>query len=145
MHDLKGSSKCYSFKLLSEESDNTLHIFEGAIDLLSYATILKNRGINYRKFNMISLSGVYQPAKVIEQSKVPIAIQNYLKNNPRTRKIVLHFDNDIAGRNATKAFQIVLKNKFEIVDNPVPIGKDVNDYLCNYMRKNNKNLDERGR
>jgi len=94
---------------------------------------------------MISLSGVYQPAQIIEESKVPIAIQNYLKHNPKTEKIVLHFDNDIAGRKASKAFQIVLGKQMTVVDNPVPIGKDVNDYLCNYMKKYNKNLEERGR
>ena len=43
--------------------------------------------------------------------------------------IVLHFDNDRAGRQATKAMIIAL-NKYNVYDIPAPYGKDINDYLC---------------
>ena len=135
MHDCKGSSKKYSFKLLSQNDDYNLHLFESAIDLLSYATLLKNRGINYKNFNLMSLSGVYQPAKILEQSKIPVVLENYLKNNSKIRKIILHLDSDLAGRNATTALQFVLKNKYEIEDKPPPSGKDFNDYLCNLLKQ----------
>ena len=79
MHDCKGSSKQYSFKLLSENDKHSLHLFESAIDLLSYATLLKKYGMNYKNFNLMSLSGVYQPAKILEQSKVPVVLENYIK------------------------------------------------------------------
>ena len=145
MHDCKGSSKQYSFKILSSDDESSLHVFESAIDLLSYVTLLKNRGLNYMKFNLMSLSGVYQPAKIIEQSKVPIVIENYLKKNPKTRKIFLHFDNDIAGRNATNALQIVLGKRYEIEDKPPAFGKDFNDYLCSLVKENNRKYNERGK
>ena len=129
MRDARGSSKEFSFRLLSEIKNTTLHIFESSIDLLSYATMLKNKGFNYKEHNLIALAGVYQPSSNIEQSKVPIAIQNYLNKYQYTQNIVLHFDNDRAGREATKAMLIAL-NKYNVYDIPAPYGKDINDYLC---------------
>lgn len=130
MKDAEGSDKAYSFRILSNTKNDTIHVFESSIDLLSYATLLYNKGIDFKKKNLISLSGVYQPAKVIENSKIPIAIDRYLNDNQNIKNIVLHFDRDFAGRNATKALQIVIPKKYIIVDAPVPIGKDVNDFLC---------------
>ncbi len=129
MRDAKGSSKEFSFRLLSNIKNHSIHIFESAIDLLSYATMLKIKGYDYKNQNLIALAGVYLPSSIIEQSKVPIAIQNYLKKHEDTENIVLHFDNDIAGRQATKAMIIAL-NKYNVYDIPAPYGKDINDYLC---------------
>ena len=39
--DASGSDKRYSFRLLAREPTDTVHLFEAAIDLLSYATYLK--------------------------------------------------------------------------------------------------------
>ena len=129
MRDAKGSSKEFSFRMLSNIKNNTIHIFESAIDLLSYATMLKIKGYDYKNHNLIALAGVYQPSNNIEQSKVPIAIQNYLNNYQEVQDIVLHFDNDRAGRQATKAMIIAL-SKYNVYDIPAPYGKDINDYLC---------------
>ena len=129
MRDAKGSSKEYSFRMLGAEECNSLHIFESSIDLLSYATLLKNKGYDYTNQNLLSLAGVYQPSSNIEQSKVPIAVQNFLNKNTNIKDIVLHFDNDIAGRNATKAMLYAL-DKYNVYDIPAPYGKDINDYLC---------------
>lgn len=138
MYDLKGSSKEYSFRLLSEEKTTTVHIFESAIDLLSYATLIKNRGMNFRNFNFISLSGVYQTASKIEESKVPVVLKKYLEMNKNIQTIALHLDNDIAGRNATKALEILLKKDYEVLDRPSSYGKDVNDYLVHLMEGKNR-------
>ena len=129
MRDAKGSTKDYSFRLSSNIPNDSIHIFESSIDLLSYATLLKLKGYDYRTQNLLSLAGVYQPSQNIEQSKVPKAIQNYLDNNKEIKNIVLHFDNDSAGRNATKALIIAL-NQYNVYDIPAPYGKDINDYLC---------------
>ncbi len=131
--DATGSDKRYSFRLESEEKTDKLFIFEGAIDLLSYATFFKLYGQKWEDKTMISLSGVYQPAKIIEQSKVPIALQNYLDKHSEVKEIVLCFDNDEAGRNATKALQIVLSDKYRIVDKPPRFCKDYNEYLCRVL------------
>ena len=129
MRDAKGSSKEYSFRMLGAEECNSLHIFESSIDLLSYATLLKNKGYDYTNQNLLSLAGVYQPSSNIEQSKVPIAVQNFLNKNTNIKDIVLHFDNDIAGRNVTKEMIYEL-DKYNVYDIPAPYGKDINDYLC---------------
>ena len=42
--DASGSDKRYSFRLLAREPADTVHLFEAAIDLLSYATYLKCEG-----------------------------------------------------------------------------------------------------
>ena len=129
MRDAKGSSKKYSFRLLSRINNDSLHIFESSIDLLSYATLLKLKGYDYQNQNLLALAGVYQPSKIIEQSKIPIAVQTFLEKNTKIKDIVLHLDNDRAGREATKGLIISLNN-YNIYDIPAPYGKDINDYLC---------------
>lgn len=114
--DATGSSKQYSFKLESYKKTDKIFIFEGAIDALSYATLFKLYGQNWEDKTFISLAGVYQPAKIIEQSKVPVAISNYLEKHPEVTKIYLCLDNDEAGRNATNALKTVMSDKYEIID-----------------------------
>lgn len=129
MGDCSGSQKQYSFRLDNGYSDE-VHIFECAIDLLSYATLYKLQGKDWRNLNLVSLAGVYSPKKDIESSKVPIALDNFLSKHQETEKIFLHLDNDIAGRNATKAMQFLLSDKYEVIDSPPHSGKDFNDFLC---------------
>lgn len=129
MGDCTGSKKQYSFRLTDGNSDE-LHLFECAIDLLSYATIQKYKGEDWRKINMISLSGVYAPKDKIEDSKIPITLKLYLEQHPKVRRIVLHLDNDFAGKRAAKTLQTIIPKQFEVVDRPPVYGKDCNDYLC---------------
>lgn len=127
MKEAYGSHKAFSFKLDSEEECNCLHLFESAIDLLSYATINKK---NYYKENLLSLAGVYQSQKNIEDSKLPLVLNYYLNIHQNIRKIYLHFDNDEVGRGATKTIKYLLERlHYEVVDEPPKIGKDYNDYL----------------
>lgn len=131
--DASGSDKRYSFRLLTKEPKDTVHLFEAAIDLLSYATYLKCEGKDYGEENLLSLSGVYQPKKELSESKVPIALSTYLKENPQIKTIVLHLDNDKTGRLCTAALKELLQNEYEIVDDPPPVGKDFNDFLLSYL------------
>ena len=85
--DASGSDKRYSFRLLAREPCQSVHLFEAAIDLLSYATLLKCEGKDYKKENLLSLSGVYQPKKEIKDSKIPIALTTFLKANPQVKTI----------------------------------------------------------
>ena len=80
-----------------------MHVFESAIDLLSYATMQKLDGKEWRTEHLLSLAGVYQPAKEIERSKVPAALTRFLKEHSDVKEIVLHLDNDRTGRLATKS------------------------------------------
>lgn len=129
MGDCSGSKKDYSFRLLGSNK-NEIHLFESAIDLLSYATLHKLRSDDWKELTLISLAGVYSPARDIGNSKVPAALKKYLEDNPQTKRIVLHLDNDIPGRMASKALQLVLPTHLEVVDDPPSYGKDVNDFLC---------------
>ena len=142
MGDCSGSKKDYSFRL-GKENLEEVHLFECAIDLLSYATLAKLNGQDWKEMSFVSLSGVYSPAKKIEDSKVPIALEKYLGSNPSVRKIRIHFDNDIAGRKAAQTLKTILPDKYEIVDEPPKAGKDFNDFLCMRMGIYNKKTHER--
>ena len=131
--DASGSDKRYSFRLLTKEPNDTVHLFEAAIDLLSYATYLKCESKDYGKENLLSLSGVYQPKKELSESKVPIALSTYLKENPQIKTVVLHLDNDKTGRLCTAALKELLQKEYKIVDDPPPVGKDFNDFLLSYL------------
>ncbi len=128
--DANGSDKHYSFYIPAEIKCSTVQLFESPIDLLSYATLMKMCGVKWRSQHLLSLAGVYQPAKIIEESKVPAALVRFLKEYPEVENIILHLDNDLAGRRATKAIQAVLPEHYRTQDSPPTKGKDCNDYLC---------------
>ena len=131
MGDCTGSDKSYSFRLVNPDS-KSIHLFESAIDALSYATLIQMNGDNYRDQTLISLAGVYMPG-ANEQSKLPAALQKTLADNTGINKIYLHLDNDRAGREATRSIQNSLSNKYTVVDKPPRYGKDINDYLCHRL------------
>lgn len=127
--DCSGSDKHYSFRIADSKSD-MVHLFECAIDLLSYATLAKISGRDWQKENLVSLAGVYLPKEKIEDSTTPAALVQYLKSKPQIKKIVLHLDNDNTGRRATEALKVILPDSYEVIDDPPPKGKDFNDFLC---------------
>ena len=130
--EANGSDKRFSFNIPAENS-RILHLFESAIDLLSFATIRKRNGIDWRKDHLLSLAGVYQPKEKIEESAVPLALTQYLHDHPEIKVIVLRLDNDRAGRLAAKALMKVLPKQYTIDVRFPPWGKDYNDYLCHCL------------
>ena len=124
------SDKHYSFAIPALEPSASVHLFESAVDLLSYATLMKMSGKDHSTENLLSLAGVYQPQKDISKSKVPSALTRFLEDNPQVKKVLLHLDNDYAGRMATKAIMTVLPKAYEAIDRPPPAYKDINAYLC---------------
>lgn len=127
--DCSGSDKHYSFRL-ADSASSEVHLFECAIDLLSYATLSKLSGRNWRQENLVSLAGIYLPKEKIEDSTTPAALVRYLEEKPHIRQIHIHFDNDNAGRKATQALKVILPKRYEVFDEPPKKGKDYNDYLC---------------
>ena len=117
-----------------EKPTDTVHLFEAAIDLLSYATYLKCEGKDYKSESLLSLSGVYQPKKEMKDSKIPIALTTFLSANPQIKTIVLHLDNDKVGRLCTATLKELLQKDYKIVDDPPPVGKDFNDFLLSYLK-----------
>ena len=127
--DAAGSNKAFPFRLVNKENTK-IHIFEGAIDLLSYATLLDEQGSDFKSQSLVSLSGIYNPAKNMKDSKIPIGLMKTLEANPNVKTIYLHLDNDYAGRRAAKIITEKLNDKYDVRNHFVPVGKDVNDYLC---------------
>ncbi len=138
MGELSGSNKAYSFRLVGNVEGTKVHLFESAIDLLSYATLLKRKGLNWKQYNLISLSGIHQPNRRTKESKLPISLDRYLDDNPQTEIVYLHLDNDKAGRLASRMIQTLLPKSIKVIDNPPPAGKDVNDFLLSQIRDNSR-------
>lgn len=131
--DVSGSDKNFSFRLASAKKSNSVHLFEAAIDLLSYATYLMWEGQDYHRENLLSLSGVYQPNDSGEM-KIPIALKYFLKQHEEIQKIYLHLDNDEAGRSSAQAIAAELEDRYRVIDCHPSTGKDVNDFLLTYLQ-----------
>ena len=54
-----GSDKQYSFNIPAAKESTTVHLFEAAIDLLSYATMEYRAGRDWHKDHLLSLAGVF--------------------------------------------------------------------------------------
>ena len=130
--DANGSDKHYSFGIPAAVASDTLHLFESAVDLLSYGTLQKLDGKDWRSENLLSLAGVYKPRAKIEESSLPAALVRYLAEHPHIRHVVLRLDNDATGRIAAETIKALLPRKYAVtVDiQPPPQGKDYNDCLC---------------
>lgn len=130
--DANGSDKHYSFGIPAAVRSDTLNLFESAIDLLSYGTMQKLDGKDWRSENLLSLAGVYKPKAKIEESSLPAALVQYLADYPHIRKVVLRLDNDPAGRIAAATIQTLLTKRYAVTaeTRPPAQGKDQNDQLC---------------
>ena len=135
MGEVQGSDKRYSFSLNLNPDADSLFVFESAIDLLSYISLEKTRGIE-RQSNYLSLSGVYRPGK--NSLHLPVSLERYLNENRHIREVVLCLDNDEAGRIAADAIQTLLSKAYTVQDLPPPNGKDYNDYLMAYKQMNQR-------
>ena len=134
MQDAYGSHKAFSFKLDSLDKNDSVHLFESAIDLLSYATILNANGGDYKHENLLSVSGIYAPKGSYENTKVPVSLTDFLSKNPQVKKVFLCYDNDDKGRRGAAALGHVLGGRYEVKFTPPPDGsKDYNDYLMNLI------------
>lgn len=124
--EASGSDKRYSFSIAESPGAAHVHLFESAIDLLSYATLMKMRGQDWRQVHLLSLAGVYQTKR---ENVVPVALDQYLQDHPAIQTIHLHLDNDAIGRGAAAGIQSGLQDRYTVLDQPPPCGKDVNDLL----------------
>ena len=124
MGEAAGSDKHFSFRI--EGTGKRVHIFEGAIDLLSYATIREINGERWNSDSLLSLGGVYGGSKVV---KLPAALENYLDHHPGTEEIILHLDDDPAGRSAAASIIGRLNGRYRTRDEPPVHGKDYNEEL----------------
>lgn len=119
-----GSDKRYAFKIAENKETDTLHLFESAIDLLSFITIQMMEEQDWKNEAYLSLAGVH--SKCI---KMPVSVEHFLKNNEQIKTICLHFDNDEIGKEATANLAKILQGKYEVIVQSPKQGKDINDEL----------------
>jgi len=122
-----GSDKRFSFNIPPAQGSTTLHLFESAIDLLSYATLEKLDGRDWHRDHLLSLAGVYQPKKEMQESSTPMALKQYLSDHPEVKNIDLRLDNDGPGRLAAETLQAILPRDYTVTPRLPPKGKDYND------------------
>lgn len=133
MGEIGGSDKRYSFSISAKEKGQNLHLFESAIDLLSYCTLEKLRGTDWRQMHLLSLGGIYKPSAGKGQADAPVALTQYLNTHIDINRVVLHLDNDEPGRTAAFTINRLLSPQFSISDETPRKGKDVNDMLLDYL------------
>ncbi len=80
--DLTGSDKRFSFFIPAERDTGTVHLFEAAIDLLSYASLEIRIKRNWRRDDLLSLAGVY---KTDNKQDIPLALRTYLERHTGTK------------------------------------------------------------
>ena len=120
--DVQGSDKRIAFRLIKAQHPRKVHVFEAVPDLLSFATLVKLEGKNWRKETYLSLAG-------IGGTSLPRALEQFLKDYPDVTHIYLHLDNDEPGRKAAQRIAEILSPKYHIRNRPPPEGKDYNEYL----------------
>ena len=137
--DVKGSDKSYSFRIRGSGQITEIHLFEAAIDLLSWLTLMEYRGEERDGKLFLSLSGVAGAGK-----KLPAALTRALDEEKGIKLAVTHLDRDEAGIRASQNIREALSGVMEVRDDPPGTGKDVNDMLmaCIYGVKPEK--EERG-
>ncbi|MBR5088960.1 MAG: DUF3991 and TOPRIM domain-containing protein [Ruminiclostridium sp.] len=125
--ELEGSDKSFSFRIESKEEAHTLHLFESAIDLLSFITLRMLRHEEWASEDYLSLGGVYEIKG--DRPNLPIPLQAYLEHHPFVKTLSFHLDNDEIGRKATKQIMRTLEGQYRLTDEPPKRGKDFNDFL----------------
>lgn len=140
--DVWGSDKSYGFSLVND-SNTSLHVFESAIDLLSYMTLLRADHRNYKTENYLAISGASTLVKDknLEESTIPIALKSFLERNPQIKELHLHLDNDKAGHDTTKKILHHLQKQYTIFDDSPRHAKDVNLILQNKVKKRKRHLE----
>ena len=142
IYDIEGSDKRYAFSY-SAGKEKTVHVFEGAIDALSYITLMELFKKNWKDGNYLSLDGV-SGADFSDKNniKIPKSLEKYLEIHPDIREIILHLDNDFAGQKASEKIKIILQKDYKVVNAVLLEGKDVNEFLIRIFEKIQKKNQE---
>lgn len=131
--EVAGSDKRFNFCLQSPDpASRFLAVCESPIDTLSFATIRRIGTSEWDSFHYLSLGGTS-----------PLALMQYLKDNPHISHVYLCLDNDKAGHEGmAKIERIVLsdstlKNRIStLAFEPPPVEKDYNEALQMLIQQN---------
>ena len=112
--DVAGNDKSFGFNVWNETSTEVA-VFEGAIDLMSYADIYGDFYSNKLALGMLA----------------DAPLETFLKEHPQIQKIKFCLDNDKPGREATKKLMQKYSGLgYYVEDAPPPKGyKDYNKWL----------------
>ncbi len=125
MQELTGSEKRFCFQIPArEQSANMVCVFESAIDALSFASILKHDGVNWRMAHYLSLGGA-----AMKKDGLPPALVHFLAVNSQIQKLALCLDNDSTGKRVAQTI-IAAAPDFKAAYVPPTTGKDFNEMLC---------------
>lgn len=139
--EVTGSDKHFSFSMLETPDAEHVHLFESAIDAMSFASLAVMERRDWKQDALLSLAGVFQTKR---KDVVPIALSQYLTDHPAVTTLHLHLDNDEVGRGAAAGIIRGLSEKYRIVDEPPNPGfKDVNDQLKDKVKMKRKEEFER--
>ena len=112
--DVSGSDKNTAFRLPARPGNDSVLVFESPINMMSYCTL--QRRITS---NAVALCGLHDGA-----------LETYLRDNPNLKEIILCFDVDEPGQEASFRLAQKYKQKGYQVSMHVPSrGKDWNEYL----------------
>ena len=125
--ECRGSEKRYGFRF-GNDSGDTVFVFEAAIDAMSHATLALRNGSRWREQSRLALGGVSD-----------IALVEYLRTHPNTKRIIIGLDNDDTGN----SIAVQMKQKYQrhgyTVERVCPVLKDFNEDLCTMIRKEDTN------
>ena len=134
--EASGSDKRYAFSICLPRQPPTVHVFESAIDLLSYATLEHRAGRDWQGDALLSLAGVFQRKR---EKVLPIALKQFLEDHPSVKTVCLHLDNDAVGRSAAQGIvEALADSPYQVIDEPPTHGKDINDQLRWELQINEK-------
>lgn len=125
---VEGSDKTWPFLMPGEATSDTLAVFEGAIDAISHATIVKAKCGDWQQITRMAVGGNF-----------PIeAITKYLDAHPEVIKIALALDNDETGQRLVEYIAAGLSGR-QLTFTPLlqPAGKDWNQFLTDYWSATN--------
>lgn len=130
--EVEGSNKAYGFCIKPTEHSDNLSVSESPIDILSVATIRKNK----LDCHYLATGGIHYMPDQKSEYKLPIALEQYLSDNPEIKTIGLFYDNDEAGRGASIEQKKVLEARgYQVFDVPPVLGKDYNEMCVHNMQK----------
>lgn len=125
--EVAGSDKRHTFMLRARGLNPVLHAFESPIDALSYATLMLEQGEDWHEANLLSLDGI--PPENAKTGTVPLALIQYLDDNPGTTMVHLRLDGDKPGFAAADRIAKALHDRCDARVMLPHRGKDWNEYL----------------
>lgn len=132
VNEVEGGDKCFSFGTPSQNNSGTLCVFETAIDLLSFATLVKMNGYNWHSVNMLSFECVCDTKKNIRNARTMLPVlEQYLTDHSNISKVITFSNGDEVGRVVSAELcEHLSSHGMEVKMKIPPKGEDYNDYLC---------------